>query len=533
MYRGIQNQTLEVYLSLFASVAGVFIIVMQTATELNYFNTLYQWLAKYGVPDVLCTLIPLLLSFLAGSAFFRVLYVAMRWLRQKRWIRTYNECYLNGQWYHIHRKDSDPTYLRVGLVNIRQHFYDLDVEAVNYNLAKLSPEELEQLQTGSAPVHFDNQKKVTRWKYILSAIDEKGTITACYRASKKFTQNRVNRGIHDLHVVERDAKGYPLILQGTFGDICPSDSEGYIELHRSVNMKKHAYSDTEQAPQSWLDEVNRARKEVMEAEKRMERLKEFKDVIDLVHSLQLIATDRESASEIKVKGDADYVTAVDLEISRRVKEKLRELYPTYGFFSEEEAGELSDPCWILDPIDGTTNLMFDYRLSSISLGLYRNGQIDFGIVYNPYTNETFTAVRDEYGRPVGAWLNGREIHVNTRSIHESLIEFGAGSTRKAQADQNFSLACEIFKEVLDIRRICSSALDLCYIACGRIDGYFEQVLKPWDVAAGSLILEAAGGMITDYAGNPMTYREKTSVIASSNPELHEFLSKKIREHIPQ
>ena len=152
------------------------------------------------------------------------------------------------------------------------------------------------------------------------------------------------------------------------------------------------------------------------------------------------------------------------------------MYPQIGFFSEEEKGCLTDPSWILDPIDGTTNL----------------------------------------------------VYVSNRRSGESIIEFGAGSTRKHEADENFEIAKNIFKECIDIRRICSSALDLCFIAAGRIDGYFESKLKPWDIAAGSLILSEAGGMITEYTGRPIQLIKETSVIAS-NGIVHDFLMDKIHK----
>ncbi|UNT92896.1 inositol monophosphatase family protein [Allobaculum sp. Allo2] len=110
--------------------------------------------------------------------------------------------------------------------------------------------------------------------------------------------------------------------------------------------------------------------------------------------------------------------------------------PEAGFFSEEEEGSLSDPCWILDPIDGTTNLVYGFNMSSVSLGLYQNGEIVFGVVYNPFTDECFTA---EKGK--GAWLNGsKRLHVSNRELKDALVEFGAGSTHKDQADANFDLA---------------------------------------------------------------------------------------------
>lgn len=179
---------------------------------------------------------------------------------------------------------------------------------------------------------------------------------------------------------------------------------------------------------------------------------------------------------------------------------------------------MQDNCWILDPIDGTTNLIYGYNLSSVSLGHYLDGEVVYGIVYNPFTEEIFTAERGK-----GAFLNHKKrLKVSTRNIDESLIEFGAGSTHKEFTEENFNLVKKIFEQCVDVRRICSSALDLCYIASGRIDGYFERILKPWDIAAGSLILEEAGGIITDYFGNPVQFAKQSSVIAS-NGVIQNFL----------
>lgn len=235
----------------------------------------------------------------------------------------------------------------------------------------------------------------------------------------------------------------------------------------------------------------------------------YDEIIDLVKQAGSFAYDENLITSMK--GEADFVTQVDLLISSFLKEKLFELYPEIGFFSEEEEGKLSDLCWILDPIDGTTNLVYGYNMSSVSLGLYSDGKIIFGVVYNPFSKECFTAIRGQ-----GAWLNGKKrLQVSNRPMKEAIIEFGAGSTHKDQADANFELAKQIFKQCIDVRRICSSALDLCFIAAGRIDGYFEKVLKPWDIAAGSLILEESGGMISDYLGNPICFEGPTTVIAGN------------------
>lgn len=249
----------------------------------------------------------------------------------------------------------------------------------------------------------------------------------------------------------------------------------------------------------------------------------YEDIIALVKEASRFAYDEELKSRISQKGAADYVTEVDLKISNFLKEKLYSITPDIGFMCEEEEAEkLPEKRWILDPIDGTTNLIYGYNMSSVSLALYDNGKIVFGVVYNPFNDECYTA---EPGK--GAYLNGKPIHVSSRSMKDSIIEFGAGSTRKQDAEQSFSLGKAIFEKCLDIRRICSSALDLCFIAAGRIDGYFETKLKPWDYAAGSLILSEAGGKTSTYDNTPLPYDVPSSIIASNSvihDELHKIIN---------
>lgn len=250
----------------------------------------------------------------------------------------------------------------------------------------------------------------------------------------------------------------------------------------------------------------------------------FKKVEELVKDTERIVFNQELKNNIKMKGVADFVTSIDLEINNYLKKALLNMDDNIAFFSEEENGSLKDVCWILDPIDGTTNLIYGYNMSTISLALYANKGIQFGIVYNPFTKECFTAERHK-----GAYLNGVSIHVSDRHMKEAIIEFGAGSTNKQNADINFEMAKNIFKNCIDIRRICSSALSICFIASGRIDGYFEQKLKPWDYAAASIILEEAGGKITDFDNNKIQFAKKTSIIAS-NTKIHKPIYEIISEY---
>ena len=245
---------------------------------------------------------------------------------------------------------------------------------------------------------------------------------------------------------------------------------------------------------------------------------DYQKIVDLVVGCKPIALG-ELTSKVSMKGDCDFVTAVDTTISETLKTALADLTPEVGFFSEEETGGLSDPCWILDPIDGTTNLVYGYNMSSISLALYQGGRVVFGVVYNPFNDDLFIA---QLGS--GATLNGAPIHVSDRGLDQALIEFGAGSTHKDVADATFAIAKEVFCFCVDLRRICSSALAICYIAAGRLDGYFEARLKPWDFAAAGLVLAEAGGCMMDYQGQPLQYASPTSIVASNGPTARPLLS---------
>lgn len=254
---------------------------------------------------------------------------------------------------------------------------------------------------------------------------------------------------------------------------------------------------------------------------------DYNNIIDLVKKASMFVFDQTLRDSVSLKGAADFVTNVDISISNFLKQELKAIDPTIGFFSEEEKGSLQEKCWILDPIDGTTNLVYGYNMSSVSLALYDQGQIVFGVVYNPFNGECYTA---EVGK--GAFLNGNPLRVSEREMGSSIIEFGAGSTRKQDADESFALGKEIFKCCTDIRRICSSALAICFIAAGRIDGYFESRIKPWDYAAGALILQEAGGKITDYGANYPPMDKPSSVIATNgiiHEQLHSIIQKYKKE----
>lgn len=250
-------------------------------------------------------------------------------------------------------------------------------------------------------------------------------------------------------------------------------------------------------------------------------------LIELIKETRKIALDRDSACDISVKGAADFVTKVDMGVQEFLRPRLAELYPDVQFMSEEKDNseiDMDGKVWILDPIDGTTNLIHDYKMSAVSLGMTDKGVPVLGIVYNPFSDEMFYA---EKGK--GAYLNGKRISVaNADTLEKSLISVGTSPYYKELADVNFELIKRFFIASEDIRRCGSAALDLCYLACGRIDGYFEQNLKPWDYAAGIAILREAGGTVTDMEGGEPSYMVPSHIIAS-NGKIHGEMQNLIKE----
>lgn len=247
----------------------------------------------------------------------------------------------------------------------------------------------------------------------------------------------------------------------------------------------------------------------------------YDEILELVHRTDCIIFDEEMAHAVTVKGAADYVTKVDVAVQEYMRKELKRLTPDVILLAEEQENNNLDSAksyWILDPIDGTTNLIHDYRMSAVSLGLYEQGQMVFGVVYNPFTKETFHAIRRQ-----GAFLNGKSIHVSHREAFDTcIISLGSTPYEKDKAPMLFPIFQRIFVETADFRRSASAALDLCYVAAGRVDGFFELNLKPWDYAAGSLILEEAGGKITDWNKNPLPYLSNSSIL-SCTPEIYEKL----------
>lgn len=247
----------------------------------------------------------------------------------------------------------------------------------------------------------------------------------------------------------------------------------------------------------------------------------YEEIIKLVQSTRSIIFNEEMAHAVTVKGAADYVTKVDVAVQEYLRKKLKNLVPDIILLSEEQENNHLDrkkSYWILDPIDGTTNLIHDYQMSAVSLGLYENEKIIFGVVYNPFSEETFYAIRGQ-----GAFLNGKPIQVSHRDTFDTcVIALGSSPYEKDRAAMLFPIFQKVFMETADFRRSASAALDLCYVAAGRVDGFFEFNLKPWDYAAGALIVEEAGGKITDWRGKELPFLYNSSIL-SCTPEIYDRL----------
>lgn len=212
-------------------------------------------------------------------------------------------------------------------------------------------------------------------------------------------------------------------------------------------------------------------------------------------------------------GKANFVTEYDCKVQEIAKEMLGKILPEAEFLGEEDdtkVDESKEYIFIVDPIDGTTNFIKDYHVSCISIGLIKNGERYLGVVYNPYLDEMFYAVKGK-----GAFLNDKEIHVSKEDLSNGIILFGSAPYNTELAKVSFDLAYEYFTQALDIRRSGSAAIDLCSIACGRAELYFEMILSPWDFAAGALIVEEAGGIVTTVDGKEVPCFEKTSVLAKN------------------
>jgi len=227
---------------------------------------------------------------------------------------------------------------------------------------------------------------------------------------------------------------------------------------------------------------------------------------------------------VEYKGEADLVTAADRASETLIRERIRALWPSHDILGEEEGliDTGSDYRWYVDPLDGTTNFAHGFPVFCVSLGLEYQGKMIAGVVYDPTRDEMFTA---EAG--MGAFLNQQRIHVSAiAKLSESLVATGFPS-HKRHKNPNIFFYHQITLRTHGVRRAGSAALDLCSVAAGRFEGFWEFNLNPWDTAAGVLLVEEAGGRVTDFKGMPFQLDSRETV--ASNNLVHEAMLKEFEQ----
>ena len=220
---------------------------------------------------------------------------------------------------------------------------------------------------------------------------------------------------------------------------------------------------------------------------------------------------------IDLKGEINLVTEIDRKSEAYLLETIASKFPAHRVIAEETGGlDGSNDCvWFVDPLDGTTNYAHKLPIFSVAIGFEEGGELTYGVVFDPMHDEMFSAER---GR--GAWLNGEPILVgNAVELSNSLLVTGFPYDRFENPDNNLDYFNRFALRAQGVRRLGSAALDLCYVGCGRVDGFWEIRLEPWDLAAGTLIAREAGAHVTKLDGTPDIISEPYSVVAA-NPELH-------------
>ena len=230
---------------------------------------------------------------------------------------------------------------------------------------------------------------------------------------------------------------------------------------------------------------------------------------------EIIARALNESPAIEKKSELSLVTATDKEAEKAILDCLQSRFPNHAFLTEESPPQGQSPLrWIIDPLDGTTNFAHAYPVGCVSIAFEKDGILEMAGVYDPFRKEHFFAAKDQ-----GATLNDQPIHVSkTASLSEALVCTGFPYDRRERPDQYLALVKDFMMKAQGIRRSGSAALDLCYVACGRFDGFWEFQLQPWDKAAGILIVQEAGGITSNYRGEPLSLESGQNV--ASNPQIH-------------
>lgn len=235
-----------------------------------------------------------------------------------------------------------------------------------------------------------------------------------------------------------------------------------------------------------------------------------------------------TVDDVEDKRPFDYVTEIDRACEQLIINSINEHFPDHEILAEESGknNNTNRYRWIIDPLDGTTNFIHGNPHCSVSIALQNDGKIILGVVHDPFRDELYYAEKGG-----GAYCNNQRIHASQQwNLNSCLIATGFPFKTRQLLDQYWRVLSEIFMAVSGIRRTGSAALDLTYVACGRFDGFWELKLSPWDVAAGALIIEEAGGKITDFEGGDNHIW--TGDVIASNSIIHDFMMSKVQKVFP-
>jgi myo-inositol-1(or 4)-monophosphatase len=234
---------------------------------------------------------------------------------------------------------------------------------------------------------------------------------------------------------------------------------------------------------------------------------------------RMLRSGMDEGREISYKGVLDLVTNFDHRAQELIFSRLSRVFPSHGFLAEEglNRGEREDFRWVFDPLDGTTNFAHRFPVFTVSIALEHQGRVILGVVFDPMRNELFQAVEGE-----GAFLNGRRVKVSAvDDLNRSLLATGFPYDLRESPDNNVAHFNHFLIRAQAVRRCGSAAMDMCYVACGRFDGFWELKLKPWDHAAGALIVREAGGRVSGFDGGEFQIFSQESL--ASNGLIHQAM----------
>ena len=229
---------------------------------------------------------------------------------------------------------------------------------------------------------------------------------------------------------------------------------------------------------------------------------------------------------VSTKGRNDFVSEVDKNAEKEIIKIIRRAYPSHGFLAEESGSHEGDEesVWIIDPLDGTTNFLHGFPQFAVSIALKQKGRLEHAVIYDPLRQEIFSASRGS-----GAQLNDRRIRVSqAKGLEGSLLGTGFPFRQMDHLNNYIEILKSIIPQAAGVRRPGSAALDLAYVAAGRLDGFWEFGLKPWDLAAGALLVQEAGGILSDFEGGSEFMR--TGDIVAGNPKVMKAILQAIHRH---